>query len=204
MCFNELCFTPKGHQGYHQDSQRYFGKLLINWTLNHVEKEILINEIITIFILKTFFLKFCLLRNFITMNMQNALHNLNWLAIVVAAISAFVLGGLWYSPLMFVKRWMKETGITEEDTKNTNMIKLFSFAFILSFIASFFLAMFIGPKAGIGFGALAGFMAGFGWVFTFMGISYLFESRTLAHFLINSVYSIVSLTIMGAIIGVWQ
>lgn len=136
--------------------------------------------------------------------MQNAFQNLNWLAILVAAVSAFVLGGLWYSPLMFVKRWMKETGITEENTKQTNMIKVFGFAFLLSLIASFFLAMFLGPKAGAGFGALAGFMAGFGWVFTYMGISYLFESRTLAHFLINAMYSIVSLTIMGLIIGAWQ
>jgi hypothetical protein len=138
------------------------------------------------------------------MNMQNAFQNLNWLAIIVAAISAFVLGGLWYSPLMFVKRWMKEAGITEDKTKQTNMIKVFGFAFILSIIASFFLAMFLGPKAGAGFGALAGFMAGFGWVFTFMGISYIFESRTLVHFLINAMYSIVSLTIMGLIIGAWQ
>ena len=138
------------------------------------------------------------------MNMQNAFHNLNWLAIIVAAISAFVLGGLWYSPLMFVKRWMKETGITEESTKNTSMFKVFGLAFVLSMIASFFLALFIGAEAGAGFGAMAGFMAGLGWVFTFMGISYLFESRTLAHFLINSTYSIVSLTIMGLIIGVWQ
>ena len=136
--------------------------------------------------------------------MQHAFQNLNWLAIFVAAVSAFILGGLWYSPLMFVKRWMKETGITEEDTKNTNMLKLFGFAFLLSLIASVFLAMFIGPKAGAGFGAMAGFMAGLGWVFTFMGISYLFESRTLAHFLINSTYSVISLTIMGFIIGVWQ
>lgn len=138
------------------------------------------------------------------MNMQNAFHNLNWLVIIVAAVSAFVLGGLWYSPLMFVKRWMKETGITEESTKNANMFKIFGLAFLLSLIASFFLAMFIGAEAGAGFGAMAGFMAGLGWVFTFMGISYLFESRTLAHFLINSTYSIVSLTIMGLIIGVWQ
>jgi hypothetical protein len=138
------------------------------------------------------------------MNMQNAFQNLNWLAIVVAAVSAFVLGGLWYSPLMFVKRWMKETGITEESTKKTNMLKVFGLAFILSLMASFFLAMFIGARAGIGFGAMAGFMAGLGWVFTFMGISYLFESRTFVHFLINSMYSVVSLTIMGAIIGVWQ
>jgi hypothetical protein len=70
-------------------------------------------------------------------------------------------------------------------------------------MASFFLAMFIG-KSNAGFGALAGFMAGLGWVFTFLGIIYLFESRSLAHFLINSVYCIVSLTIMGLIIGAWH
>jgi hypothetical protein len=138
------------------------------------------------------------------MDMQNAFQNLNWLAIIVAAVSAFILGSLWYSPLMFLNRWMKETGITKDSTKNTNMGKLFGLAFLLSFIASFFLAMLIGTNAGGAFGALAGFMAGFGWVFTFMGIIYLFESRTFAHFLINAMYSIVSLTIMGFIIGVWQ
>jgi hypothetical protein len=138
------------------------------------------------------------------MNMQNAFHNLNWLAIIAAAASAFILGGLWYSPLMFAKRWMKETGVTEESTKKANMIKIFSLAFILAFIASFFLAMFIGANAGAGYGAMAGFMAGFGWVFTFLGIFYLFESRTLAHFLINSVYSIISLTVIGLIIGIFQ
>jgi len=136
--------------------------------------------------------------------MQNAFQNLNWLAIIVAAVSAFMLGGLWYSPLLFAKRWMKETGITEESTKNKSMTKIFGLAFILSLVASFFLAMFIGPGAGASFGALAGFMAGLGWVFTFMGIIYLFESRTMAHFLINSIYSVLSLTIMGFIIGIWQ
>jgi hypothetical protein len=138
------------------------------------------------------------------MDMQNAFQNLNWLAIIVAAVSAFVLGSLWYSPLMFARRWMKETGITEEATKSINMTKIFSLAFLLSFIAAFFLAMFIGPESGGIFGTMAGFMAGLGWVFTFMGISYLFEARTMAHFLINSLYSVASLTLMGFIIGVWQ
>lgn len=138
------------------------------------------------------------------MDMQNAFQNLNWLAIVVAGVSAFILGGLWYSPLMFARRWMKETGITEESTKNTNMIKVFGLSFILALVASFFLAMFIGPGAGAAFGALAGFMAGIGWVFTFMGISYLFEAKSMAHFLINSLYSVASLTVMGFIIGIWQ
>ncbi len=136
--------------------------------------------------------------------MQNAFQNLNWLAVTAAAVSAFVLGGLWYSPLMFAKRWMKETGITEEDTKNHNMAKIFGISFLLAFVAAFFLALFIGAGSGPAFGALAGFMAGLGWVFTFMGITYIFEARSLAHFLINSVYSVLALTIMGLIIGAWQ
>ena len=138
------------------------------------------------------------------MNLQSAFQNLNWLAIIAAAVSAFVLGGLWYSPILFAKRWMKETGITEESTRNASMFKIFGLGFILALIAAFFLAMFIGAGQGAFNGALAGFMAGLGWVFTFMGISYLFESRTLVHFLINSVYSILSLTIMGLIVGAWQ
>lgn len=138
------------------------------------------------------------------MDMQSAFQNLNWLAIIVAAVSAFALGGLWYSPVLFADRWMKETGITKEMAGQNSMVRVFSLAFILSLIAAFFLAMFIGSDAGAGFGAMAGFMAGLGWVFTFMGISYLFESRSLAHFLINACYSVLSLTIMGAIIGAWQ
>jgi len=138
------------------------------------------------------------------MDIQTAFGNLNWLSIIVAAVSAFALGALWYSPLLFVKIWMKETGITEESAKDSNMVKIFGLSFLLSFVASFFLALFIGADAGGGFGAIAGFMAGLGWVFTFMGITYLFERRSLAHFLINSLYSVASLTLMGFIIGVWQ
>jgi len=138
------------------------------------------------------------------MDMQNAFQNLNWLAIVVAAVSAFALGAIWYSPLLFAKRWMKETGITEESAKNANMVRIFGLSFILSLLASFFLAMFIGADAGAGFGTMAGFMAGLGWVFTFFGITYLFEGKTLAHFLINALYSVAALTLMGFIIGLWQ
>lgn len=137
------------------------------------------------------------------MDMQSAFANLNWLAVIVAAVSAFVLGSLWYSNLLFGRRWMKEVNLTEEEIARTNMVKTFGLAFVLSLIASFFLALFVGKDAGV-FGAVAGFMAGLGWVFTFVGMHFLFEKKSLAHFLINSLYSVVSLTIMGLIIGLWQ
>ncbi len=135
--------------------------------------------------------------------MQNAFQNLNWLALFLAAVSAFALGFVWYS-LIFSKRWAKENGFTDNPGKDANPLKIFGGSFLLMFFAAFNLGMFIGKSAGAFFGCLAGFLAGLGWVFTFLGVIYLFERKTLAHFLINGVYSVLSLTLMGLIIGVMQ
>jgi len=56
---------------------------------------------------------------------------LNYLAIFVAALSTFLIGGLWYSPVVFGKAWMRENGFTEESLKGGNMIKIFGLAFFL-------------------------------------------------------------------------
>jgi hypothetical protein len=135
------------------------------------------------------------------MDMQNAFQNLSWLGILLASVSAFVLGFFWYSPMLFGKRWMKENGFTDESMKNASMLKIFGLSFLLMIFAAFNLAMFVGKDAGSGFGAMAGFLAGLGWVFTFMGVIFLFERKSLVLFLINACYSVVSLTVMGLIIG---
>ena len=49
----------------------------------------------------------------------------NWIAIVVAAVASFLLGGLWYSPVLFGKAWQRETGLTDEQLKKGNMAKIF-------------------------------------------------------------------------------
>ena len=41
--------------------------------------------------------------------------HLNWLAILVAALAYFVLGALWYSKVLFVKPWLRMTGIKVDD-----------------------------------------------------------------------------------------
>ncbi|MGE0772608.1 MAG: DUF1761 domain-containing protein [Cyclobacteriaceae bacterium] len=129
---------------------------------------------------------------------------LNIWAILVAAVSTFLIGGLWYSPAVFGKAWMKENGFTEESLKGGNMAKIFGLAFFLGLIAAINLAMFIGPDADVSFGAFAGFAAGFGWVATFVGTHYLFERKSFKLFLINAGYSVVALTVMGIIIGAWK
>ncbi len=129
---------------------------------------------------------------------------LNYLAIVAAAMSTFLIGGLWYSPAVFGKVWMRENGFTEEGMKNSNMIKIFGLAFFLALISAVNLAMFMGPENKPAMGAMWGFLAGVGWVATFVGTHYLFERRSFTLFLINAGYSVVALTVMGVILAAWK
>ncbi len=136
------------------------------------------------------------------MDLVTAFENTNWLSVIVAAISTFLIGGIWYGPI-FGKGWMTEFGFTEEDLKKRSMPKVFGLSLLLSFIAALVLELFIGAESDLMFGAMAGFFAGFGWVSTMLGILYLFEMRSIRAYLINAGYCIVSLTLMGVILGAW-
>ena len=136
------------------------------------------------------------------MDLSTAIANVNWLSVIVAAISAFLLGGIWYGPL-FGQAWMTEFGYTEEDLKKRSVPKTFGFSLVLAFIAALNLEMFIGAEADLAMGLGAGFLAGLGWVATFLGILYLFEMQSLRAYLVNAGYCVFSLTLMGAILGAW-
>lgn len=135
------------------------------------------------------------------MNFTEVIQNLNWLAIIVAALSTFVIGGLWYS--VFEKPWMSANNFSNDDLKKRKMPLVFGLSFLFSLIMSVNLAMFIGKEDAI-FGTIAGFMAGFGWIAFSIAIISLFENRPLKYVLINGGYMVVSFTIMGAILGAWK
>ncbi|MBB3167428.1 DUF1761 domain-containing protein [Simiduia aestuariiviva] len=129
---------------------------------------------------------------------------LNIYAILVAAVSSFALGGIWYSPLLFGKSWMVETGLTEEDAKKQNMAKTFGLAFLANLVIAFNLAMFLGAESTLHTGLFYGFLAGFGWVAMSLAINDLFEQRSFKLFAINAGFNTVIFTLMGAIIGAWH
>lgn len=142
------------------------------------------------------------------------MNSINWLAVLVAGISAFVLGGVWYSPLLFGKAWMSENKLTEEDVKKGNAAKIYGWAFVLSLIMAANLAMFLADtpaectgncaqKTDITWGTIAGFLAGI-WGFCAIAIAALFEQKTARYIFINGGYALLALTLMGAIIGVWR
>ena len=125
----------------------------------------------------------------------------NYIAVVLAALSAFLLGGLWYSPLLFANKWMALTGQSEETLKSGSMAMIFGGAFLLNLIAAYFFALFLGPAPELRFATGAGFAAGLCWVMASLGINYLFERRPLGLWLINGLYFTVQFTLFGLILG---
>jgi hypothetical protein len=129
---------------------------------------------------------------------------INWLAVVVAALSAFAIGGLWFSPLLFSRIWMSSAGLTEEQLKTGNKGKIFGVTAILSFVMALNLAMFLNdPKTTLAWGATAGFLAGI-WTFCAIAIVGLFEMKSWTWIFLNGLYSLLSLTVMGLILGGWR
>ncbi len=138
------------------------------------------------------------------MDMGHTMADINYLAVFVAAVSNFILGGLWYSPALFGKPWMAASGMTEEKAKEGNMPKIFGLAFVLEFVAALVLAMFLGPEAGLHYGLLLGLHVGLFWVGGGLGVVYLFEQRPFKHWLVNAGYMTVAFAVMGAILGAWS
>ena len=127
---------------------------------------------------------------------------LNWLAVILAALSTFLIGGLWYSPILFEKAWMKENNFSYEYLKKGNKLKIFGLTFLFSIVMAFNLAMFLNDASTTTiWGAIAGFLAGFGWVAMAMFITGLFELRSAKYMLIHGGYFTVSFIVMGLIIG---
>ena len=130
--------------------------------------------------------------------------DINYLAVVVAALSAFALGGLWYSPLLFGNGWMTAAGITSEQTQQANMAKVFAVSFVCSLLGACVFAMFLGPAPSLQLGVGAGFAAGLFWVAGSFAINYQFEQRPLKLLLINGGYFTTQYTLYGLVLGLWH
>lgn len=130
---------------------------------------------------------------------------LNHIAVLAAALSMFVLGGLWYSPVLLGKVWMKANGFTAADLQRGSPLRIFGLSLVCAVIMAYDLAMFLsGPGTTAAWGATAGFLAGFGWVALSVTMIAQFERRPAAYVLVNGGYVTVSFTVMGAILGGWR
>jgi hypothetical protein len=135
------------------------------------------------------------------MDLGTAIAGLNWLAVFLAAGTAFAIGAVWYSTKVFGNAWMMEVGLTKEAIGRANMPLIFGGTFVLQLVAAMALAFFLGSGSDWLIGLQAGVLVAVCWIATAYGITYFFEQRSLRLYLINAGYYLVLFAAMGTIIG---
>jgi hypothetical protein len=131
---------------------------------------------------------------------------INWLAVVLATVSSMVIGAVWYAKPVFGRRWMRLSGISEDDTQKGAALPL-----IITFIVSFFTAAVLAGSAAIAQhfyegdfllnAVLTGVILWIGFTASRMLTHDLFDRRPSSLTVLNLAHELVTIVVMGLIIG---
>ncbi|MCR4324098.1 MAG: DUF1761 domain-containing protein [Candidatus Curtissbacteria bacterium] len=136
--------------------------------------------------------------------------DINYVAVLAAAISNIVIGSFWYSPMSPTgKTWMKLSGhkMDPAKAKSPEMMKLYAMASVAALVMAYVLAHILAfaDAAGIGNGVMAGIVGGLwvaiGFIATSFLNSVLWEGKPWMLYAVNVGYYLVALPVMGAILA---
>lgn len=130
--------------------------------------------------------------------------NVNWLAIIAAAVINMILGAVWYSPILFGNHWMKLTGVTKKTMRKGSTAPMYLGSFLTAIIMSFVLGQFlimsnatvVADALRVALWAWVGFIAPYGLT------NMMFQNKPPQLFLIDSGYYLVSLLLMAVVLFV--
>jgi uncharacterized membrane protein len=136
------------------------------------------------------------------------LPHVNYLAVLVAGIVIFLLGGFWYSPALFAKKWVALMGKTEEELKpapGTMPVK-FGLAFVCGLLVAWTLAVVLNHFAPLTpwRGAALGVLCWIGFTGATSFANAIFSGKPKMLWAIDSGYNLVSFVIAGLILGAWR
>ncbi len=132
---------------------------------------------------------------------------LNWLAILVAAAAWFVLGALWYSPVLFSKKWIAYHNISVNDADaKKGMATIMICSFVLMLLAVTGLALLVERMelSVLASGVKLGLLTGFCFAMTAISITYLYVKKPLGLHLIDGLYHVIGHVLAAVILCLWQ
>jgi hypothetical protein len=132
------------------------------------------------------------------------LSQLNWIAVVVAALAGYFPGAIWYSPVGFLRPWARELSIDVDNPPAGKHVGLkVAIGILPALAAATVFALILGhpgtPRHAMG---LAIGIAG-AFISTSLAVQYLYEGRSLKFWLINSGYHMLQYVIMGLVLSFW-
>jgi hypothetical protein len=133
---------------------------------------------------------------------------LNFLAVGAAALAAFLIGALWYSPALFARAWKEAHGYTSEQVQQ--MQQTAARAYVVSLLCYLVLAAALGVivyyfnlrriEQGLQLGLLA-----WGGFAVPLGLNaHVYSDDRPAAWLIDAGYQLVYLLVMGVILTLWR
>jgi hypothetical protein len=126
---------------------------------------------------------------------------INLWVVLAAAMVTFVVGGIWYAPLLFGERWQTDPRLPEHlRTHKPGLI--FGLGFLLSLIAALMFAIFLGPRPSMQIVLVTGCAAGLMWVAAGLLKEYrskITTGKSLELALINGGFHAVQFMVLGVV-----
>lgn len=85
---------------------------------------------------------------------------ISWLAVLLCGMVTLLIGGLWYSPVLFGAVWQREAGVSDEQLRSGGAPLRFGMTFLLGVVAAVVFALFLGNEMTVSQATAAGAAAG--------------------------------------------
>lgn len=141
--------------------------------------------------------------------MFHAFLALQWLHVLVVALAGFLLGWLWYSPVLFAKVWMAEMKITPETMQaaaEKGMARFFGQSIVYTLLSTTALATLVAfhGATSAGKGAELGAFVGLLLVGVRLANSGVWEQRSVRLLAITVGHETVLFALQGALLAAWR
>ena len=136
------------------------------------------------------------------------LHYINFLAVILAAVVAFGLGAVWYSPLLFAKQWMEFNGYGPEHVKamQANAKKAYGISFVCQLVIAFALALLIAitHMSALSAGIKLALVCWLGFAVSLGLMANVYSNKPIKAFMLDAGYQLVYFVVMGIILVSWH
>lgn len=136
------------------------------------------------------------------------MENISWASLIIATLIPMILGFIYYNPKLVGTAWMNSLGINEEDIQKKNMALTIGVSLVMSFLLAFFLLNFNNSPGQEGefdtfqHGVWHGVFLGIVVAMPVLVINGLFELKNFKNLIINVVYWLIVMALMGGVLDV--
>lgn len=138
---------------------------------------------------------------------NDLLSDINWLAVLVAAVAYFMLGAIWYSKALFAPKWAKLVGLdmnSDSNKKGLGAMMMGSFILILVTCIAQALLVVRMDLFVLASGLKLGLLTGLCFATTAVSISFIYEKRPTALYFIDCGYHLVGHIAAAIILVLWR